>query len=219
MTTPQKFKKLLSNIQLDIIKAGRGVKLVNNKEQLAFTTGILCLPFGLKSEKRDWSPHMEYYMDAFVVEDEQIDYFTKLDQHIKHIIEAKRDMLKIIEDVPDIRPVLRENTFRENTNYILKLNLKRDNNGNFTSFMFNDGPDNELVKLKVTEANINEYLKKGVSFKATIECTKIWYFKGKVGSSWAVNQLRFCKQSTKEEPPERPEGEEEVDFTQNLFSS
>jgi uncharacterized protein YbaP (TraB family) len=73
----------------------------------------------------------------------------------------------------------------------MKLQLARDKNGNFESFIFNENKE----KVKIDENNIDTILSKGKTFKTIIECVKVWYYNGKVGSIWKIVQLKFSEKT------------------------
>jgi len=86
----------------------------------------------------------------------------------------------------------------------MRLQLSRDKNGNFESFIF----DETKQKIKITENNIDTILSKGKCFKTIIECVKVWYYNGKVGSIWKIVQLKLSERSLpkKEDSEKEDEG-------------
>ena len=67
----------------------------------------------------------------------------------------------------------------------MKINLPRDNKGNFDLVVFNKNTE----KVPLNDNNITSVICKGSVFKTIIECTKIWYFKGRFGTTWNLKQM------------------------------
>jgi uncharacterized protein YbaP (TraB family) len=83
----------------------------------------------------------------------------------------------------------------------MKLQLTRDRNGNFESFVF----DEKKQKIPIDENNIEDILCKGKTFKTIIECVKVWYYDGKVGTIWKIVQLKLSEK-TFDEKLEKEDG-------------
>lgn len=177
-----------------LAKSGRNVKLLYNKEALQFCTASLYSPFGVKSAIKEWSNFTEYTLDCSLNQSNEEntstfkEFVDKLDKKIEELVKENLDLFANPKTNVDknfgYSPIL-----KENGNYpkLLKLQLVRDKNGNFLSFVF----DNDKNKIKLTEKNIEELLCKGKVFKCIIECSKVWYFNGKVGTIWNIVQLKF----------------------------
>lgn len=174
-------------------KSGRSVKLLYNKTPFQFCTSLLYTPFGVKSNSKDWAKFDEYYLDCSLNQStsEQScnfrEFVDNLDKKIVDLINENKDLLNI----QSTSEFMYNSILRENKNYpkLIKLQMPRDKNGNFDCFVFNS----DKTKIKIDETNIEDVLVKGKIFKCIIECSKIWYFKEKVGSLWNIVQLKFAE--------------------------
>lgn len=183
--------------KLQLGKSGRAVKLVYEKQSFQMHTTKLYTPFGVKSINKEWSPMTEYYIDCSLNQsDSEIavefrEQVEVLDKKIQNLVETSSDLFK--GENPDsfvYNPILRENgTYPK----LMRLQLPRDKNGNFTFFAF----DENKGKIKITESNIENVLSKGVVFKGIVECQKVWLYKGKVGTIWNLVQMKMCKEFIK----------------------
>jgi hypothetical protein len=173
-------------------KSGRTIKLLYNKKNFQFCTSLLYTPFGVKSNSKDWSKFDEYCLDCSLNQSESEhstqfrNFLTKLDEKINELVKSNKELLNITNENCEYSY---NSILRENKNYpkLMKLQLPRDKNGNFDCFVFNS----DKTKIKINEGNIEEVLTKGKFFKCIIECSKLWYFKEKVGSIWNIVQLKF----------------------------
>lgn len=177
-------------------KTGRAIKLLYDKEPVKLCTSSLITPFGVKSVNKDWSAFTEYYIDCSL---NQSLSETSSSTAFKNAIDTLDDVIqKLVKENITLFNNKSENAnedfvynkiLRENNNYpkLMKMQLVRDKNGNFESFIFNENKE----KIKIDEKNIEEVLAKRKIFKCIIECAKIWYYNGKVGSIWNINQLKF----------------------------
>lgn len=174
-------------------KSGRTIKLLYNKTPFQFCTSLLYSPFGAKSNVKDWSKFDEYYLDCSLNQsnsEQSIkfrEFLTKLDEKINELVKENKELLNIPSDSSEY---VYNTILRENKNYpkLMKLQLPRDKNGNFDCFIFNS----DKSKIKINDSNVEETLSKGKIFKCIIECSKLWYFKEKVGSMWNIVQLKFA---------------------------
>lgn len=174
-------------------KSGRTIKLLYNKTSFQFCTSLLYSPFGAKSNVKDWSKFDEYYLDCSLNQsnsEQSIkfrEFLTKLDEKINELVKENKELLNIPTDSSEY---VYNTILRENKNYpkLMKLQLPRDKNGNFDCFIFS----NDKSKIKINDSNVEETLTKGKIFKCIIECSKLWYFKEKVGSMWNIVQLKFA---------------------------
>lgn len=181
------------NIQL--VKVGRGFKLSYNKQPLQFLTSTLYTPFGVKSIDNKWSNFSEYSIDCSInaaqTESAQTfnTFLSKLDEVINEKLKSNLHLFGNTNETDLIySPILKQNkTYPK----LMKLNLTRDKNGNFTSFVF----DEEKNKVKIDESNIEEILPKRKIFKCIIECNKVWVYNGRMGSSWNIVQLKLSENS------------------------
>lgn len=175
-------------------KSGRTIKLLYNKQPFQFCTSLLYTPFGVKSSSKDWSKFDDYYLDCSLNQSSSElsvvfrDFLINLDEKIIELVKNNNDMMNIPSENSDFAY---NSILRENKNYpkLMKLQLPRDKNGNFDCFVF--GTDKS--KIKINETNIEEVLVKGKIFKCIVECSKLWYFKEKVGSIWNIVQLKFAE--------------------------
>ena len=149
------------------------------------------MPFNLNSKTNPWSNFPEYSIGCFVGTSESdsdkfTDFLDKLDTQIETSIKNNISLFNGASD-----NFIYSKLYRDNKTYpkILNLNFKRDKDGNFTSFIFGENKE----KLRLSDNNIEDYFKKGASFKCIIECTKLWTYDGKIGSSWSITQLKFIK--------------------------
>lgn len=179
-------------------KSGRAVKLFCNKEPVQICTSTMYLPFGVKSVNKEWSTFSEFAIDCSLNQSssEVSTAFRRSIETIDQIIERSvRENISMFDNKnetahPDFTysPMLRANgTYPK----LMKLQLPRDKNGNFESFIF----DENKQKIAVDEERITDVLCRGKTFKAIIECVKVWYYNGKVGSIWKVVQLKFAESS------------------------
>ena len=189
----------LSDIELEklhLAKSGRAVKLVYEKSAFQMHTAKLYIPFGVKSVNKDWSPLTEYYIDCSLNQSDSataIEFRQQievLDQSIKNLC-TETDMFT----GKDTSSVTYNPILRENGNYpkLMRLQLPRDKNGNFTFFAF----DENKGKIKITESNIENVLSKGLVFRGIIECQKVWLYNGKIGTIWNLVQMKLCKDFVK----------------------
>ncbi len=190
-----------SNFKLG--KSGRAVKLFYDKEPLQICTSTMYLPFGVKSLNKEWSNFSEYNIDCSLnaSSSEVSICFRKGIEQIDNIIQdLTKQNLDLFHSKNEraTSDFKYSNILRENGTYpkLMKLQLPRDKNGNFESFIF----DENKQKIAIDEENIDETLSKGKTFKAIIECSKVWYFNGKVGSIWKVVQLKFSDRNKDENP-------------------
>jgi hypothetical protein len=192
MILPQNLK------DIKLGKSGRAVKLFCNKEPIQICTSTMYLPFGVKSVNKEWNNFSEYSIDCSLNQSSSEtsvvfrDTINDLDSVINELVKANLSMFnnknETATDSFVYSPMLRENkTYPK----LMKLQLPRDKNGNFESFIF----DENKHKVPVDENNITEILHKGRTFKAIIECVKVWYYNGKVGSIWKVVQLKFAEKT------------------------
>jgi hypothetical protein len=181
-------------------KSGRAVKLLYDKEPVQLCTSSLISPFGVKSINKEWSAFTEYNIDCNLNQSTNEksssmafkNAIEKIDQIIKDLVKDNISLFNTKNENANEDFVYNQ-ILRENGTYpkLMKLQLVRDKNGNFESFIFNENKE----KIKIDEDNINEVLSKRKIFKCIIECAKIWYYNGKVGSIWNINQLKFSNKA------------------------
>jgi hypothetical protein len=183
----------LTKVQL--VKVGRNPKLLYNKEPLQLITTKLFSPFGVKVSNSDYSPFTNCVLDCSLNNsnsDNAIkvkDAFEGLDARILQLLEENVHLFKDSDNVNFDDVNIYSSIFRENKTYpkLIKITLPRDKNGNFKSVVFNEKKE----KVMITDSNIEEVLHKRKVFLGIIECTKIWFFKGRFGSQWELTQMRY----------------------------
>lgn len=184
--------------QLKLAKSGRMIKIMYNKEPLQLVTGKMYTPFGVKVNTNNYSNFTNCHLDCSLNQSNSevsVKYRESLEALDKRIIELIQESLHLFttdmdyspEDIPNIySPILRENkTFPK----LMKITLPRDTKGNFDYVIFDESKE----KITITDSNIEEVLCKGKIFKGIIECGKIWYFKGRFGTTWNLKQLKFVE--------------------------
>lgn len=186
--------------KLKLVKSGRTVKLMYDKKPLSFCTSTLYSPFGVKSVMKEWATFAEYSIDCSLNQssnDSAVTFKAFLDELDKRVTQMVQDNLNVfnnpksnvaIQSSIDYQPIMRENGSYPK---LVRLQLNRDKNGNFTSFAFDESKNS----IKIDEGNVADVLVKGKAFKAIIECSKLWFYNGKVGSIWNIEQLRFADSS------------------------
>lgn len=189
-----------SNLRLG--KSGRAIKLLNGKEPVQLCTSTMYLPFGVKYVVKEWSNYAEYSIDCFL-NNSRSDVSVKFRESVERLDSVISDLVKRNLGMFDSKTERADENFvytpllRENGAYpkLMRLQLGRDRNGNFESFIF----DENKQKVPVDENNIETVLAKGKVFKTIIECVKVWYYNGKVGSIWKIVQLKFSDRTTEKE--------------------
>lgn len=202
---------------LKLGKSGRAIKLFYNKEPIQICSSTLYTPFGVKSLTKEWSNYSEYNIDCSLNQStsETSVFFRNGIQKLDKIIEKLvKDNLSLFDSKNEkcndnfiYSPILRENGSYPK---LIKLQLSRDKNGNFESFIFNENKE----KVKIDENNIETILSKGKTFKTIIECVKVWYYNGKVGSIWKIVQLKFSERTFTRQDSEK----EEESSTKNVYN-
>lgn len=198
----------LDESDLKLGKSGRAIKLLYNKEPIQICSSTLYTPFGVKSINKEWSNYAEYNVDCSLNQSnsETSIFFRngieKLDKIIEKLVKENTSLFdsknEKCNDNFIYSPLLRENGSYPK---LMRLQLSRDKNGNFESFIF----DENKQKIKITENNIDEILSKGKCFKTIIECVKIWYYNGKVGSIWKIVQLKLSERTITKQDSEKEE--------------
>jgi hypothetical protein len=169
-------------------KSGRALKLLYDNESVSFCTSGLYTPFGVNQNVKDWSNFTEYSVECSLNQStsEQATAFREFLERLDSTIE---NLLK--DQIPD--GFVYYNILKESSNYPkrMRLQLPRDKNGNFQSFIF----DTDKTKIMLDDSSIESVISKGKVFKCIIECAKIWVYNGKAGSIWNINQLKFSEVS------------------------
>lgn len=193
----------ITNLKLG--KSGRAVRLLYGKEPLQLCTSTMYIPFGVKFSVKEWTNYPEYYLDCFLnnsKSDISINFKNCIERLDGMISDLVKDNLRLFDSKNETAkrdfeysPILRENGQYPR---LMRLQISRDRNGNFESFVF----DENKQKVPIDENNIETVLCKGKTFKTIIECSKVWYYNGKVGSIWKVVQLKFSERTVSNEPEE-----------------
>lgn len=185
--------------KLKIAKSGRMVKVLYDKEPLQLVTGKLYTPFGVKVNQNSYSPFSTCHLDCSLNQSKSeasVKYRESLEALDKKIIELIQESLHLFntgnlsfqpEDIPNIySPILRENkTYPK----LMKITLPRDSKGNFECVIFDENKEKVLIE----ENTVEEVLCKGKVFKSIIECCKVWYYNGRIGTTWNLKQLKFME--------------------------
>jgi hypothetical protein len=179
---------------LNLAKSGRVVKLICDKQPFNLKTNTMYLPFGVNKFKKQWSNFEEYsidcYVDSSTTDNEK---YNELNDKIFNLVKENTQLFNI----PDVSTLSNSPFYRDNKSYpkLLKLQLPRDTNGNFTTQFFDDTGKIIIVD----ETNIEEILAKKVTIKTLITCSKVWVYQNKVGSIWNVLQIKLTPKTTQEE--------------------
>lgn len=183
---------LLNFNNLNLGKVGRVIKLIYDKQPLQLKTGNLYLPFGINKYKKQWSPFEEYSIDCYIKDDNKnIDLkFTELNDKIFNLVKENNQLFNNVDtSVLTNSPFYRDNkTFPK----LLKLQLPRNSDGNFTTQFFDENSN----VINVDENNIEDILSKKTMFKALIVCSKVWVYQNKVGSIWNIVQIKLNPKQT-----------------------
>ena len=212
VSTPGNFVSLsdLSFDQLTLCKSGRSVKLVYNKECASLSTSILYSPFGVNKYKKQWSNFEDYSIDCYIdgnspdfalnngtlTFNEYTKKLTEFNDHIFNMVKNERTLMNIPDHVNEVDITLSP-FYRDNKTFpkLLKLNLPRDTNGNFTTQFFDENSN----KIIVDEKNIETLLTKKSTFKTIIKCSKVYFYQNKVGCMWDISQLKIYPYTVKKE--------------------
>ena len=183
---------------LNLAKVGRAIKLIYDKQPVQLKTGILYLPFGISKYKKQWSQYEEYSIDCYIQDDNKnIDVkFTELNNKIFELVKENAQLFSNT----DVSTLSNSPFYRDNKSYpkLLKLQLPRDSNGNFTTQFF----DENGTIIHVDENNIDEILAKKTTFKTLITCSKVWVYQNKVGSIWNIVQIKLNPKQTNDSESE-----------------
>jgi len=174
-------------------KSGRNVKLLYGKEPVRFCTSTLYTPFGVKSIDKEWSNFTEYSVDCSLNNSSNESatsfrmFLERLDLKIQELVKENKDLFAKGAN----EQFSYTNILRENGSYpkLMKLQFVRDKNGNFESFIFDDKKN----KVSISESNLTSVISKGKNFKCIIECSKVWFYNGKVGTIWNIVQLKLSE--------------------------
>jgi len=180
--------------ELKLAKAGRTVKLICDKQPFNLKTSTLYLPFGVSKYKKQWSNFDEYTIDCYVDSNTNENvHFTELNNRIFDLVKENTQLF----NVNDVSELINTPFYRENKTFpkLLKLQLPRDSNGNFTTQFF----DETGKIIIVDESNIDEILCKKTCIKSLISCSKVWVYQNKVGSIWNALQIKLSPKQTQDD--------------------
>jgi hypothetical protein len=202
-------------------KSGRAIRLLYNKEPLQICTSTLYSPFGIKSVNKEWSNFTEYNLDCSLnqstSETSMIfkNFIDKLDIIIQKLVKENLSLFNSKNETAN-ENFTYTSILRENGSYpkLMKLQFTRDKQGNFESFIF----DEQKEKIPINENNIDNIIAKGKIFKTIIECVKVWYYNGKVGSIWKVVQLKFCERERMKMNDENESLMDETNNVKNIYN-
>jgi hypothetical protein len=211
----------LDDSNLKLGKSGRAVKLLYNKEPIQICSSTMYTPFGVKSVNKEWSNYAEYNINCSLNQSTSETSITfknaieKLDKIIEKLVKENINLFNSKNENANenfiYSPILRENGSYPK---LMNLQVSRDKNGNFESFIFNENKQ----KVKIDENNISEILSKGKTFKTILECVKVWYYNGKVGSIWKIVQLKFSERTfTKQDSEKEEEGSSKNVYNQLMI--
>lgn len=153
------------------------------------------LPFGLKENenKNQWSNFKEYYFDCGLKD------FSEKDNFNQFLTNLNNKVMTLINESKNFKDNCNENNYYKihKSNNLIKLNLLRDKEGNFNSYVFkyNSGKKHEKILLK--DENIYDVVKQGTMFIPTINCSKIYFYKEKFGSIWNIVQMLTIEKTEK----------------------
>jgi len=194
---------------LMLAKSGRVIKLIQDKQPLNLSTVTLYLPFGVSKYKKQWSAFEEYSVDCYINDsNNNTEYVSKLTEFNDHLFNLSKSNLQLFGLHQSVE-VTNSPFYRDNKTFpkLLKLQLPRDQNGNFTTQFF----DENSKRIIVNEQNIDTVLSKKTLFKSIITCSKVWAYQNKIGSIWNVLQLKLVPLSKNTENSSDSEGGSEND--------
>jgi hypothetical protein len=158
-----------------------------NTVPLEFSTSILYTPFGINKNANNFTHMNEYYINVSINSSDtenatkSREMLEELDKKIESLIRDNLDFFKVDTNWEYM------SCYKNNKDYpkLIKLNFNRDKNGNFITHVF----DSNKEKILLDEENLEELFKRGSSFRAIINCGKIWSYNNRIGSIWNINQL------------------------------
>lgn len=191
--------------KLSLVKYGRAIKLVISEEDgnlipFQLHTSKMYIPFGANSFTNKFNNSENYHIDCSLNQSKHPisvkfnEFVNNLDSRILELVNENLNLFnsQYTFEETDYTPLLKPNgTYPE----LMKISLPRDKYDNFDFVVFNEN----VEKIPLDESNVKEVFCKGKLFKGIIECSKIWVYNGRCGSSWQLVQLKF------EKPQERKE--------------
>lgn len=208
--------------QLKIAKSSRTVTLRYNNLPFQLATCKLYSPFGVKGTNSDYSPFTNWTIDCSIDQnnsDASQLYQTNIDLLDTRLIELikescnsfnPRNMEEVDLTGDFYSPILRNN---KTWPKLMKISVPRDTKGNLLSVIF----DENTEKIPITDKNIEQILCKGKVFKAIIEFSKFWIYKGRIGTTWHLIQMKLISKTTKDKEPEDTEAPNASIYTNNLM--
>jgi hypothetical protein len=210
--------------KVKIGKSGKTIKLLYDNSPLQLVTSKMYAPFGVKINQSDYSHFTNCHLDCSVSQStlptgiEISENFESLDKKIIEVIKSNSNLFnqKDVGEINFNEDAFYTPIFKGNSTYpkLMKISLPRDKNGNFDFVIF----DESKKKIKIDDSNIEEVLTKGKNFKCIIECSKIWTYKNRIGTTWNVIQMRFCEnlQNYNRDDPDQTV-KSKVDYSTNLM--
>jgi small-conductance mechanosensitive channel len=190
----------IDNVEIVKVKEDRRsfFTLCLNELPLEFSTSILYTPFGINKNINNYTHNNEYSINISVNSSDQEnatksrEMLEKLDEKIKNLINDNLDFFKVESKWEYM------SCYKNNKDYpkLMKLNFNRDKNGNFITHVF----DSNKEKILLNEENLEELFKKGSSFKAIINCAKVWSYNNRIGTIWNIKQLLISPPQTETVP-------------------
>ena len=159
------------------------------------------VPFGIKENehKNQWSNFKEYYFDCSLkhsVEEENFNNFMqKLNEKIKSLINECSSFKEPCTD-DNYGNIERTGKF----NSLIKLNVLRDKEGNFNSYVFRYNSAKKHDKVLIKDENIHEVIKAKTIFIPIVNCSKIYYYKERYGSIWNLIQMLIIEKQVETAP-------------------
>ena len=209
----------IEDIDMSLLKLGkvkRVVKLFYGDKPVTFTTNKMFIPFGVKIYNSDWSSFTNCHIDCslFISSNPKsqkvLELTEKLGDRVCDLIYENLGMFNAVdkfESVNEVKEVFNP-IFKKNENYpdLTKISLPRDSKGNFDLVIF----DKDKQKVPLNDNNITTVLSKGIVFKGIVECSKVWFYNGRFGTMWNLQQMRLYDNKKQQQ-----RGEEE-ELTENL---
>ncbi len=159
-------------------------------EELQIQFPHMIIPFGLKQNenKNQWSNFKEYYFDCSLKQNEEEENFNKFLSNLNSkIIELINNSSQFKEPCTAESYNSIEKTGKYNS--LIKVNIQRDKEGNFNSYVFSYNTSKKHDKILVKDENINDVIKPKTIFIPIINCSKIYFYKDRYGSIWNLVQM------------------------------
>ena len=211
--------------KLKIGKSGRTLKVLYDGNPLQIATSKMYAPFGVRVNNNDYSHFTNCHLDSSLNQSKSAasvaiqEIFFGLDEKIVELVRDNKNLFSFKDgsnvdfDGDDFYSPI----FKGKSEYplLMKIALPREKNGNFDFVIF----DENKQKVPVNDSNIEKVLSKGKVFKSIIECSKIWTYKGKIGTTWNLVQMRMVPNNEKRDadPAEETSVASKNIYNQNLM--